>query len=214
MEPSVYSPTPARLRACRSRSGETLEQVAQLLGVHKSTLLRWERGSTPKISRGALEKLAVHYGVSVHYLLGETMLEPPPQGLCDPMAVHLPVVSRIPVHVARLTEPLIERFEPVPKSALTEGRQYLLLHILDNDMAPTLQIHDLALVEMGGTPESDVLSVVAVDGWDAVIRRLRLGEDFVELYSDNPLVVSRKYSGSGRRDVRILGTVRRLIRCF
>lgn len=212
MEPSVHTPTASRLRACRSRSGETLEQVSQLLGIHKSTLLRWENGRTTKINRRALETLARHYDVSVHYLLGETMLEPPPVGMADPMSAQLPVLAHLPSDISRLAGQRVEGFEPAPKSVLETGRQYLWLHILNNDMAPTLQIHDLALVELGASLESGALLVVSVDGWEPVVRRLRIGKNLVEIYSDNPLVDSHKFGGNSRRRIRVLGTVRRLVR--
>lgn len=212
MEPSVRNPTAARLRACRSRSDETLEQVAQLLGVHKSTLMRWESGRTAKVSRRALDALARHYDVSVHYLMGETALEPTPVGLSDPMSVELPVLGRIPSDTLRLSGQPVEGFEPAPKSALRAGRQYLWLHIVNDEMAPTLRTDDLALVELGASLENDVISVIAVEGLGCLIRRLRVGKNLVELYSDNPMVESRKFSGGTQRKIQVLGTVRRLIR--
>ena len=64
--------TARRLKACRERSGETLEQIGQLVGVNKTTVMRWERGDTWKINIPTLQFLANHFHVSLQWLLGDS----------------------------------------------------------------------------------------------------------------------------------------------
>ena len=59
-----------RLRACRLGARETLAQIGALAGVHKSTVLRWERGDTSKINHPTLRLLAEHFDVDPAWLLG------------------------------------------------------------------------------------------------------------------------------------------------
>ena len=62
--------TAKRLKQCRVSANETLEQVGQLVGVHKTTVRRWETGETERIALPTIQKLAIHYNVSPAWLMG------------------------------------------------------------------------------------------------------------------------------------------------
>ena len=59
-----------RLKQCRLNAKETLEHIAQITGVHKSTVLRWESGETGRIKITTISFLASHYNVNPAWLLG------------------------------------------------------------------------------------------------------------------------------------------------
>ncbi len=61
-----------RLKECRESKGKTLEDIGNLVGVHKSTVLRWENGSTSKITHPTIELLAKYYDVNPAWLMGES----------------------------------------------------------------------------------------------------------------------------------------------
>lgn len=61
-----------RLKSCRELANESLEFIGELVGVHKSTVLRWEQGKTKKMSIGALDVLARHFDVDIVWLSGES----------------------------------------------------------------------------------------------------------------------------------------------
>lgn len=64
------------LRIARTRAGYSQQEVAELLGVARTTILRWERGSSPVPIYGrngeapAIDRLAALYGVSREFLVG------------------------------------------------------------------------------------------------------------------------------------------------
>lgn len=63
-----------RLRELRDFHGESQTKVAEVLGVAKRTILRWEAGEQdPNLSD--LRKIAAHFGVSVAYLIGESQAQ-------------------------------------------------------------------------------------------------------------------------------------------
>ena len=41
--------TAERLKSCRLKANRTLEQIGTLVGVHKTTVMRWEKGETERI---------------------------------------------------------------------------------------------------------------------------------------------------------------------
>lgn len=57
-----------RLRTLREARGYTLEDVANLIGVHRSQIIRWEDGKIPNAE--SVVKLAKAFSVSADYLLG------------------------------------------------------------------------------------------------------------------------------------------------
>jgi repressor LexA len=62
--------TAKRIKQCRLSADETLEQIGQLVGVHKTTVRRWETGETERIALPTIQKLAIHYNVSPAWLIG------------------------------------------------------------------------------------------------------------------------------------------------
>lgn len=59
-----------RINEVRTENKETLEFVGTLVGVHKSTVQRWEQGDVEKIKLPIIEALALHYNVNPSWLAG------------------------------------------------------------------------------------------------------------------------------------------------
>lgn len=59
-----------RLKQCREENNFTLEDVGSKIGVHKSTVLRWENGEVGKIKTPIMKELADLYNVNVVWLMG------------------------------------------------------------------------------------------------------------------------------------------------
>lgn len=62
---------PRRLSDLMSRKGVSKYKIAQLCGVTRWTVRRWELGEQDPLS-GNLRELADYFGVSADYLLGRT----------------------------------------------------------------------------------------------------------------------------------------------
>lgn len=61
-----------RLNEARKDKNLTLEQVGNILGVDKSTVMRWEKGETKNIALPIIEKLSTIYNVNLDWLLGRS----------------------------------------------------------------------------------------------------------------------------------------------
>ena len=62
--------TAERLKSCRLKANRTLEQIGTLVGVHKTTVMRWEKGETERIGLPIIQTLASYYGVNPAWLMG------------------------------------------------------------------------------------------------------------------------------------------------
>ena len=69
-----------RLFSLRQKSGESLQGVADKVGVSKAHVWELEKGRSKNPSFELVRKLAVHYGVTIDVLTGEAA-EPDAQGL-------------------------------------------------------------------------------------------------------------------------------------
>lgn len=75
---------PTQLRDLRREKGVSQDELSKILGVSKSTLGLWETGDTLPDAR-SLHDLAVYYGVSADYLLGDSGVKtanPEIQAIC------------------------------------------------------------------------------------------------------------------------------------
>ncbi|SLN72130.1 helix-turn-helix domain-containing protein [Oceanibacterium hippocampi] len=62
-----------RLTRLRAGKRESLQQVADAVGVSKAHIWQLEKGETDNPSMALVTRLADHYGVSVSYLAGEAI---------------------------------------------------------------------------------------------------------------------------------------------
>lgn len=70
MEKIIFEKVGKRLKEARERNKITLEEAGKKIDVHKSTVLRWEKGETAKIKIPILETLADFYNVNPLWLAG------------------------------------------------------------------------------------------------------------------------------------------------
>jgi transcriptional regulator with XRE-family HTH domain len=65
-----------RIADLRRKKGESLQQVADAVGVSKAHIWELERGRTDNPAMGLVIRLADHFGVSVDYMVGEAVDAP------------------------------------------------------------------------------------------------------------------------------------------
>lgn len=65
-----------RISDLRRKRGESLQQVADAVGVSKAHIWELEKGRTENPSMGLVTRLADHFGVSISFLVGEDIDAP------------------------------------------------------------------------------------------------------------------------------------------
>lgn len=69
----IKEPPKITLEAARINAGLTLDEAAEKIGVHKNTIINWERDSS-NIRLSQLEKIENAYGYPVTYIFfGKTL---------------------------------------------------------------------------------------------------------------------------------------------
>ena len=87
-----------RIKALRQEKGLTLEQVADVVGVGKSTVRKWETGMIANMKRDKIADLAKALGTTPEYLMGwdEQKSSPTEPELSEGEKVLLDLFNRVP----------------------------------------------------------------------------------------------------------------------
>ena len=217
---STLTFTAIRLHECRSAEKETLADVAQLTGVNRTTVLRWERGETSRIRRSTLEQLARHYDVSLAWLLGETDDRRSYErwyrenAIPRETTVIIPVLGAVRAGVGGVVFEEQIGTESVDADAIADGESYFYLRVTGDSMAPVICEGDYVLVRRQDSVDSGNFAIAIVDNEEARVKRVIYHEDGIELQSVNPYYPPRRFTAQDSSRVRILGLVRESKRKF
>lgn len=91
-----------RIKALRQEKGLTLEQVADVVGVGKSTVRKWETGMIANMRRDKIADLAKALGTTPAYLMGwkeedtDEKVSPSEPSLTEGEKVLLDLFNRVP----------------------------------------------------------------------------------------------------------------------
>lgn len=199
--------TALRLRQCREESRETLEQIGQLAGVNKSTVMRWERGDTSKINIPTLHLLARHFRVNLQWLMGLSDDMEPPAETPHPNAIPLPVMGAVRAGCGGIVFEDPSGTEPVDAASLRGGCDYFWLRVTGDSMTPMINDRDLVLVRRQEQVDSGCYAVVLVDGEEGLVKRVVYADDWLELQSINPYYPPRRFEGEQMAAVTVVGLV-------
>lgn len=73
MDVDLSASTAKRLYELRTKHGYTMEKLAELIGVSKGTISKWERGKIANMRRDKVVALAKLYNVQPTYIMGYEM---------------------------------------------------------------------------------------------------------------------------------------------
>ncbi len=74
----------ARLKSARVLRGKTLEDIAECIGMNKTTVMRYERGQVQKPKAPVLRAISTYLAINPGWLTGESdQIEPDPEDNLD-----------------------------------------------------------------------------------------------------------------------------------
>lgn len=204
-----------RLYKARINSGYTLEFVGSKIGVHKSTISRWEKGETEKIKLPIIESLAKIYNVNPSWLAGindnptiqksfkvESNVFPSPD-----MVVKIPVVGKISAGIPLLAVENIVSYAYAPSSQIKQGYTYFYLTVQGDSMNLKFHEGDIILVQKQSDLENDEIGVILING-EATVKKYKNENGLIILQpmSTNPEHQVQIYNPR-EKDIEIIGKV-------
>ena len=192
--------TPARIKSAREDLKLTKRELAKRIGVHESSINKYEKGLVD-IPLSKISELSRVLNVTEAYLMGwedEQKL----QGLKIPVLGT--VAAGIPISAV---EDILD-YEEVPQSWGNQG-EFFALKIKGDSMEPRMESGDVVIVKQQPDANSGDTVIVLVNGDDATCKKLQKTDNGIMLVSTNPKYPPMFYSTEDiqTKPVVILGKV-------
>lgn len=168
-----------RIFEARKNKKITRKEIADFLGVHETTIKRYEDGDTKKLPTDRLEKIAKYLNTSIDYLMGwEDEAKESNQG------IKVPVLGAVPAGIPITAIEDIIDYEEIPQSWSNQGN-FFGLRIKGNSMYPKLENGDVVIVKKQSTADNGDVVIAMVNGDDATCKRYKRMDAGIMLTSDN-----------------------------
>lgn len=175
-----------RIAERRSQLGLTMDDVAQKIGVAKSTIQRYEKGQIQKIKLPVIESIAAALSVNPDWIIGNTD-DPKPKSVYNSPILPLPRMKRWKViGGAACGAPIYKEIEDETVLAPADiDADRVFLCVGDSMIGAHIFDGDLVFVKTGEYVEDGRIAVVRI-GEEYSLKRIFRGEDYLELRSENP----------------------------
>jgi len=198
-----------RIKTVRAEKEMSLDDIANEIGVAKSTIQRYESGKirSPKIP--VLNAIANALEVNPAWLLGTSDQKVVQNSV---RAIRIPVLGRIAagIPINAITE-IIDWEEVRPDDVA--GGEYFALQIRGDSMEPRIRNGDVIICRQQEDAEDGALVVAMVNGDDACCKKLKkYPNGAIGLMSTNPAYEPMIFTLDeiDERPVRIIGIVKEL----
>lgn len=171
--------TPARIKSAREDLKLTKRELAKRIGVHESSINKYEKGLVD-IPLSKISELARVLRVTEAYLMGwEEKSEQKTQGL------QIPVLGTVAAGIPISAVEDILDYEEVPQSWKSQG-EFFALRIKGDSMQPKMDDGDVVIVRQQSDANSGDTVIALVNGDDATCKKLQKTENGIMLVSTNP----------------------------
>lgn len=194
-----------RIAALRKERKLSQKELGTIIGVAQNTICNWENGKREP-DYESLKKLAFFFDCSTDYLLGtvsfgrtfvadiktdkeidwagrlqsQNMQEKKSVSKIEhagPGGVRIPVLGSVPSGIPIEAIEDILDWEEIPASMCSGDREYFALQVQGDSMWPDYLTGDVVIIRKTPCCESGDDCVVYINGYDATLKQVKLGED-------------------------------------
>lgn len=189
------------LKLLRKEHNWTQQDVADMLGIERSTYTRYETGATEP-NFDILERLSQIFDVSTDILIGKSAIPTISGGRRIPVLGD--VAAGIPIEA--ITD--IVDYEEID-AAMAKSGEFFGLRIKGDSMEPRMREGDVVIVRQQDSAETGDTVVVLVNGDSATVKKIKYGPDGITLLPTNPAHDPIFYSAAEveQLPVRVIGRV-------
>ena len=194
-----------RLKELRNKAKLTQDELANDIGVSRSTIAMWETGKSQPDNE-AIVKLAHYFRVSTDHLLGndEHITHSDSSHTFPWVNVLGRVAAGIPIEAV---EEIIDKEQLSPDMDLSY--EYIGLQIHGDSMEPKMSEGDVVIVRLQDDCENGDIAVVLINGGDATCKKIKKMPEGIMLISTNPDYEPMFYSNKQIEElpIRLIGKV-------
>ena len=189
------------IRRFRNENDWTQEQLAEKIGVSRSTVTQWETGwSRPRM--GAIEKLAATFGVSTSDMVNDSNVS----SFVD-VPLYGSIAAGTPIEMVE-----VDGSHPIPTAMRDRYPDSFLLKVEGDSMNRILPNGCYALIDPNQKADCNGAPyAVCVNGYDATVKRVRKLNNGFELVPDStdPTYAKKTYNYNepGTEEITVIGRV-------
>ena len=201
--------TPARIKSTRESLKLTKRELAKRIGVHESSINKYEKGLVD-IPLSKITELARVLNVTESYLMGwEDDDKETPQG------IKIPVLGTVAAGIPISAVEDILDYEEIPQSWQNQG-EFFGLRIKGDSMKPDINNGDTVIVKQQSTANNGEVVIALVNGDDATCKKFEKLDNGIMLISNNSEYSPMYFSNEEviTKPVVIIGKVVELRRKF
>lgn len=193
-----------RLKTRRMQLNYSYQELADRVGMSKSTLQRYETGAIKNIPIARLNALSAALNMAPHELIGiEGGRSCPAQNLLPPPEVYrVPRLGQIACGQPILAEQNIETYDSVP---VTIRCDFTLICRGDSMIGAGIEDGDIVYIREQPEVETGEIAAVMVGEDEATLKRFKRIGDTVLLIPENSSYEPMVFAGGELNGVRILG---------
>ena len=193
----------------RLELGLTLEEVGNFVGVSKSTVKKWEDGFISNMKRDKIAKLAKILKMNpVTFITGEEDIQSNVLPLPQQNVYMRPVYNSVAAGFGAIAQDTIVEYMPTYINCSAEQELYFWVNVTGDSMSPLIDDGSKILIKKQTSVDSGQIAVVLIDGDDAVVKKVKYGDDWIELQSINPYYPPRRFENADVQKIQILGLVK------
>ena len=195
----------SRLKELRKSRNLTQAELAKILGIAQPTLSGWENDKF-QIDDDIKTKIADYFGVTVDYLLGREDITKLSNYLGPVIETKkIPIIGTVKCGPDGLAFEDIDGYVYVDDD-LT-GEIFALRYKGDSMKFEAIDDGDIAIVRRQDDVECGELAVVAVNGDEGTLKRVRKFDGGIILEAANPDYPPRIFTGEDLNKIKIVGKV-------
>lgn len=193
------------LKSLREQHGLSQQEVADKLGIDRTTYVKYESGSSKPVRK--LSELAALFGVTTDYLLGNDVDPNKLSNYLGPVVENkkIPIIGSVKCGPNGLAYEYLEGYIFVDDSLTGDVTAFVCKGDSMKDIG--ISDGDIAIVRRQRTIENGELAVVIINGEEGTLKRVRYHDNVMILEAANPAYPPRIFSGKEMNVVKIFGKV-------
>lgn len=193
-----------RIKERRLLLDMTLEEVGNIVGVSKSTVMKWETGYIENMRRDKIALLAKALKVSPLWVMGWD--ESDEYNNSTMINVYGSIPAGVPIEAIEDIRGQVD----IPIDWLKGDKEYIALQVKGDSMYPKYLDGDTVIIKLQEDCESGQDCACYVNGFNATLKKIKKHDNRIELIPLNPNYPPRTYKHPG--EVTIVGIVKELRR--
>lgn len=204
-----------RIKKLREEKNISVDKLAELIGKNRATIYRYESNEIEKLPTSVLEPLCKALGTTPAYIMGwtdEKVIDYSKISNIEPLPrqnVYMrPVYDSVSAGFGVMVQDTVVEYMPTYIYCPAEQELYIWITVTGDSMSPLIDGGSKILVKKQASVDSGQIAVVLIDGEDAVVKKVKYGDDWIELISINPYYPPRRFENADVQRIQILGLVK------